>query len=373
MRPLDGLLVIDFSTLLPGPLAGLMLAAAGARVLKIEKPGTGDDMRGYDPQWEGASINFALLNSGKESLAVDLKDADQKARLMPLIAKADILIEQFRPGVMARLGLDYETLSAHNPGLIYCSISGYGQSGPKRDVAAHDLNYIAESGLLGLSMGSASQPVLPPALVADIAGGAYPAMINILMALEARHRTGRGAYLDVAMTDNLFTFMYWAMGQGLASGQWPKPGGELVTGGSPRYNLYPTRDGRFIAAAPIEPKFWATFCALIGLEPEFADDEPAPERTRARIAAIIAGRDAADWEAQFAGKDCCCVVVKTLDEALTDPHFRERGLFAHRLRGASGADLPALPLPLAACFRDPAAGPVSAPALGAQNTLIFGS
>lgn len=371
MRPLDGLLVIDFSTLLPGPLAGLMLAAAGARVIKVERPGAGDDMRGYDPQWDGTSSNFAMLNAGKESVALDLKNPDDKARLLPLLERADVVIEQFRPGVMARLGLDYATLSARNPGLIYCSITGYGQSGPKRDVAAHDLNYMAETGLLGLSMGTPAQPVLPPALVADIAGGAYPAVMNILMALEARHRSGRGAFLDVAMTDNLFTFMYWAMGAGLAAGQWPRPGGELVTGGSPRYNLYPTRDGRMVAAAPIEPKFWANFCALIGLEPEFAEDAPHPGKTRARIAEIIASRDADDWAALFAGSDCCCVIVRTIEEAMADPHFSARGLFQHRMTGPRGGTMMALPLPLAGCFRDPAAAAV--PGLGAQTGSALGT
>src|SRR5215470_15699540 len=143
MRPLEGTLVLDFSTLLPGPLATLLLAEAGAEVIKIERPG-GDEMRAWEPRWSNQSVNFALLNRGKKSVVVDLKDARQREKLEPLLARADVLVEQFRPGVMARLGLDYSRLSGINPRLVYCSITGYGQTGPKRDVAAHDVNYIAE-------------------------------------------------------------------------------------------------------------------------------------------------------------------------------------------------------------------------------------
>ena len=169
MRPLDGLLVLDFSTLLPGPMATLLLAEAGAEVIKIERPGTGEDMRAYAPAWGRDGVNFAMLNRGKKSIALDLKNPEDRASLEPLIKRADVLVEQFRPGVMKRLGLDYETVIQLNPKLVYCSITGYGQHGPKRNQAGHDLNYIGDSGMLGLSMGSPEQPVIPPALIADIA------------------------------------------------------------------------------------------------------------------------------------------------------------------------------------------------------------
>lgn len=367
MRPLEGLLVLDFSTLLPGPMATLVLQRAGARVLKIERPGTGEDMRGYAPQWGDSSINFAMLNAGKESLALDLKDPSALAALRPLIEKADIVVEQFRPGVMTRLGLDYAALSAINPRLIYCSITGYGQSGPRKDFAAHDLNYIAETGLLGLSMGKPQSPVLPPALVADIAAGTYPALFNILLALHQRTTTGRGCHLDVAMTDNLFIFMYWAIGNHAITGRPPANSGELVTGGSPRYNLYPTRDGKMVAAAPIEQRFWDNFCTLIGLEAGFRDDAAAPEATRQRIGELIAQHDASYWEPRFETSDCCCVVVRTIAEALNDPHFKSRGLFDARIRNAAGAETPALPVPLVRDFR-PAPDSVSeVPSLGGGN------
>ncbi len=243
--------MLDFSTLLPGPLATLMLAEAGAEVIKIERPGRGDEMRSYAPKFGADSVNFAMLNRGKRSIAIDLKDPAAVEKLTPLIAAADVVVEQFRPGVMDRLGLGYDALDKINPRIIYCAITGYGQHGPRADVAAHDLNYIAEAGLLALAAGSDGAPVPPPALIADIGGGTYPAVINILLALRDRDRTGKGCKLDVAMADNLFAFMYWAMGNGEVAGQWPTPGGELVTGGSPRYNVYRTRDGKFVAAAPL--------------------------------------------------------------------------------------------------------------------------
>ncbi len=366
-QPLAGITVLDFSTLLPGPLAGLILAEAGASVIKIERPGRGDEMRGFEPKLGDDSVNFALLNRGKRSIAIDLKAAGARDRLLPMLRKADVLIEQFRPGVMDRLGLGYGALRLENPRLIYCSITGYGQSGPKAQVAAHDLNYIAEAGLLGLSAGSDGAPVIPPVLIADIAGGAYPAVINILLALQQRAQTGQGCRLDVAMTDQLFPLIYWALGNGLALGRWPRPGGELVTGGSPRYRIYRTADGRFLAAAPLEQRFWDRFCQLIGLEEHFRDDAHDPAATTARVAGILQAKPAAHWQSQFAGEDVCCAIVRTLEEALSDPHFRGRGLFDHELQ-AGGRSVPAVPVPVAPEFRS--AAPAGYPALGEDNRLL---
>src|SRR5439155_4536112 len=216
MQPLEGLLVLDFSTLLPGPMATLLLAEAGAEVVKVERP-SGEEMRSYRPRWGRESVNFALLNRGKKSLALDLKSDEDRKKLAPLLARADVIVEQFRPGVMARLGLDYDDIARINPRMIYCSISGYGQDGPKRDVAGHDLNYVGDTGLLALSMGSTRNPVVPPALIADIAGGAYPTVMNVLLALQQRARTGRGCYCDIAMAGNLFPFTYWGLGNGFAA------------------------------------------------------------------------------------------------------------------------------------------------------------
>jgi len=372
MAPLAGTLVLDFSTLLPGPMATLILAEAGAEVIKIERPGRGDEMRSYVPRWGTDSVNFAMLNRGKRSIALDLKDPAQRARLDPLLDRADVVIEQFRPGVMDRLGLGYKALSRRNPRLIYCAITGYGQTGPKRDVAGHDLNYIGDVGMLSLSHGDPEHPVVPPALIADIAGGAYPAAMNIMLALLARHTTGRGCYLDVSMADNVFPFLYWAIGNGRGAGQWPGNGTDLVTGGTARYRLYPAADGRLVAAAPIEDKFWEAFCAAIGLPEEWRDDSRDPAGTLARVAAILKSKSSKYWRAMFKAVDCCCSIVATVQEALADPQFQARGLFARDIVAPGGLRLPALPVPLAPAMRtaEPAAAP--APLLGADTAPYLG-
>jgi alpha-methylacyl-CoA racemase len=347
--PLDGLKVLDFSTLLPGPLASLILAEAGAQVIKVERPGSGDEMRSYCPSFAGASGNFVLLNRGKRSLMADLKNDGDRDHVRSLALSADVLIEQFRPGVMKRLGLGFEDLVEANPQLIYCSITGYGQSGARAAKAGHDLNYLAETGLLGLTRGADGAPVLPQLLAADIGGGAYPAVINILLALQRRTASGQGCQLDVAMADNLFTFAYWGLAAGHAD-KWPRPGAELVTGGSPRYQIYPTADGEYLAAAPIEERFWQTFCNRIGLELGERDDRPDPQATKQKVAALIAKRCAADWRATFADADVCVSIVASLEEAATDPVFVERGLFDRDIVGPRGR-MPALPVPVDRALR----------------------
>jgi crotonobetainyl-CoA:carnitine CoA-transferase CaiB-like acyl-CoA transferase len=368
MQPLKGIRVLDFSTLLPGPLATLILAEAGAEVIKIERPGRGDEMRSYTPKFGTDSVNFALLNRGKRSIAIDLKAPDAVRKLAPLIESADVVVEQFRPGVMDRLGLGYEALQRMNPRIVYCAVTGYGQHGPRADVAAHDLNYVAESGMLALTKGVDGSPVLPAALVADIAGGTYPAVINILLALRERDRTGVGCKLDIAMADNLFALMYWGIGNGLAAGDWPQPGGELVTGGSPRYNIYATRDGRFLAAAPLEQKFWDNFCALLEVPEALRDDARDPAATRDAIAERVRERTADELTALFAGRDVCCAIVASLEDAMRDPHFAARGVFARTLTAAGGA-MSALPVPVADGFRAPERE-AGYPELGEANGLL---
>ena len=369
-RPLDGVRVVDFSTLLPGPLATLILAEAGAEVVKVERPGRGDELRDHAPRLGGASVGFALLNRGKRSLALDLKDRAAVARLQPLLAAAEVLVEQFRPGVMDRLGLGYAAVRELNPRIVYCSITGYGQSGPKAGIAGHDLNYLADSGLLALGGGAAGLPAIPPGLIADIGGGALPAVINILLALRQAATTGRGCHLDVAMTDNLFAWQWWALGL-LATGRTPRPGGELLTGGSPRFQVYRTADDRFLAAAPLEQRFWDVFCALIELPTERRDDARDPEATRDAVARIIGSGTAAHWQARFAGQDCCCNLVVSLEEAVADLHFRGRGLFNASLE-QGGEQIPALPVPLAPVLRGPP-DIATTPQLGEANELLDGA
>ena len=370
MQPLDGIRVLDFSTLLPGPMATLLLAEAGAEVIKIERPQSGEELRGYQPRFADTSVPFAMLNRGKRSIAIDLKAPDALARLRPLLESADVVVEQFRPGVMDRLGLGYAALSAINPRLVYCAITGYGQRGPKAQVAGHDLNYQADAGLLSIAAGSDGAPVVPNALIADIAGGAYPAVINILLALRQRDVTGRGCQLDVAMTDGLLPFAYWGIGNGIATGRWPRPGAELLSGGSPRYQIYATADGKYLAAAPLEDRFWANFCEAIGLATALRDDRKDPQATRHAAAEIIRTRTADEWTQQFAGKDVCCNVVRTLAEAMSDPQFKQRGVFRRSVVSEEDA-LPAISVPIDEAFRA-VATELRYPGLGEGNGMLHG-
>ena len=368
MQPLSGIRVLDFSTLLPGPMATLMLAEAGAEVIKIERVGSGEELRQYQPRFADTSVSFAMLNRGKRSIAIDLKSPDALKQLTPLIESADVAVDQFRPGVMQRLGLGYDAMREINPRIIYCAITGYGQSGPKSQVAAHDLNYQAESGMLAIAADANGAPVVPPALVADIAGGAYPAVINILLALRTRDQSGHGCMIDVSMSDNLFTFMYWAIGTGAQTGQWPRPGSELLSGGSPRYQVYQTADGKFIAVAALEQKFWNNLCDLIGLPAQFREDRMDPQASKRAVAEIIALRSAQEWAEAFDGKDVCCCVVKSVEEAMHDPHFAARGLFSRSVASDEDA-LPAVSVPIDPAFRDQRTE-LRYPTLGEANDLL---
>ena len=211
MKPLSGIRVIDFTTLLPGPMATLILSEAGAEVIKIERPG-GEDIRRSPPFIDDKSVMFSMLNRGKRSIEIDIKEKKNLEKIIRLIRTADVVVDQFRPGVMERIGLNYEKLKKINKKIVHCSITGYGQTGPKKLVAAHDINYMADSGLLSLAKDSDGSPAMPSAQIADIAGGSYPAVINILLALRNAEKTGKGSYLDISMTDNLFPFMWMALG-----------------------------------------------------------------------------------------------------------------------------------------------------------------
>ena len=367
MPPLANVRVLDFTTLLPGPFATLILAEAGAEVVKIERPG-GEEMRDGRPRAGDQGLLFAMLNRGKKSIEIDLKEAGAARRLRPLIESADVLVEQFRPGVMARLGLDWESVRAVNPRIVYCSITGYGQTGPKALVAGHDLNYCAETGFLSMTRGADGKPNIPQTQIADIGAGSYPAVMNIMFALWGAQRTGEGAWLDISMCDNLFPFLWAPMALGRATGGWPEGNDMYLTGGTARYQIYRTRDDRFVACGALEQKFWDNFCACIGLDDALRDDEKDPQATAAGVAARIAGRDAADWQERFAGRDVCAVVVRSLDEALADAQFADRGLFAHTLDGGDRT-LPALSVPVAPPVRG-TPGAASAPVLGSSNAML---
>lgn len=367
---LEGIKVIDFSTLLPGPLASLFLAETGAEVIKIEKPGVGDEIRLSNPQWGEQSVSFSLLNRGKKSLSLDLKDPKNLKILIPILKEADIIIEQFRPGVMKRLGLDYESIKKINQDIIYVSITGYGQYGPKSMVAGHDLNYIGNAGLLSISMGRENDTVVPPALVADIAGGSYPAVINILLALRKRDLNKEGSYIDLSMTENLFPFMFWGLGSGFAHNKWPGNSDGVLSGGSPRYNIYKTSDGSYVAAAPLEDRFWNKFCEAIELPKKFIKTQNDQEKVIQEIRKIIGQKEKNYWLDVFNKADCCCSIVKSIEEAINDNHFKVRKIFENKIINNLGEEIPALPIPVDMQFRKDQKR-ASAPSLGNINDQFF--
>jgi crotonobetainyl-CoA:carnitine CoA-transferase CaiB-like acyl-CoA transferase len=349
VAPLAGIKVLDFSTLLPGPLATLILTEAGAEVVKIERP-EGEDMWRFPPLIAGESVPYALLNRGKSVMRLDLKSATDLASARRLMEAADIVVEQFRPGVMARLGLDFEGTRRRNPRLIYCSITGYGQTGPMVQTVGHDLTYLAETGILAQAADATGTPIVPPVLAADIAGGSYAAVINILLALRQRDRDGQGCHLDIAMTEQLFPFAFLGLAEIAAAGRAPPPGGGPLTGGSPRYQVYRAACGGFLAVAPLEEKFWRRFCALIALDARWIDDAGDPAGTRAAVAAKIAEATAEVWFERFRGEDVCVGRVLTLDEAIRQAQVLARGLFDRRV-AIGGRSVPALPVPVVPSLR----------------------
>ncbi|WP_214106189.1 CaiB/BaiF CoA transferase family protein [Acrocarpospora catenulata] len=348
--PLAGIKVLDLSTLLPGPLATLLLAEAGADVVKLERPGRGDEMRSYLPRFGEASANYAVLNRGKRAYGVDLKDPVQRDRVLELAAEADVVVEQFRPGVADRLGLGYDSVCAVNPDVVYCSITGYGATGPHASRAGHDLNYMAESGLLGVVADATGSPTLPVTVLADIAGGTYPAVVNILLALRRRDLGGGGAHLQVSMTHNLQVLAYGYFATHQAGGGWPRPGAELLTGGSPRYQVYPTADGRHIACAALEQKFWDRLVDLVDLDRRLWDDEGQEQAVIAALGARFAAEPSDHWRSVLDGEDVCTVVVSTWDEAvaagLVDVDAPERVTAP-----GTGRSFPTLPSPIAQSLR----------------------
>lgn len=365
--PLQGLRVVDFTTLAPGPFASLMLARAGAEVIKVERPGVGDEMRTYGESFGDGGATFSMLNAGKRSLVADLKNDDDLRMVKEVIDGSDVLLEQFRPGVMAKLGLGYDDLKKGNPRLIYCAITGFGQSGPKSNVAAHDLNYVADAGMLSIGECPGGSPTIPPLLAADIAAGTYPAVMNILLALASRERTGEGAFLDISMTDNLFPLMFWALGLGWGSGNWPGYGNELLSGGSPRYQIYETADRRHLAVAAIEQRFWDEFCRVIEIDAEELREDSDPAGAIERVAAVVAERSAADWKIAFDGVDACTLVVNSLESAVSDEHYLARGLFDRQIANELGDLVRALPVPIVPELQAAGEKTQATPSLGEMN------
>jgi alpha-methylacyl-CoA racemase len=324
---LQGIRVLDLTRLLPGPLASLVLADLGATVDKVEDPGAGDYLRFTPPQVNGVSVAFEALNRGKRSLILDLKSPAGVAALGRLVERYDVVFEQFRPGVLDRLGMGHPQMLEKNPRLVICALTGYGQDGPMRDRAGHDINYLARAGILGL-MGPADGNPQPPSFqLADVGGGLW-SVIGILAALRERDRTGRGQVVDVAMSESVVPFAAHVLSKVLG-GERPERGGEMLTGGVAPYNTYRTQDGGFVSLGALEPKFLKSFCEGVGLDHDLSALIPGPHQTelKRKYADVFASRTRAEWEVFAATHDCCLEPVLRPDELLSDPHLSARHVF----------------------------------------------
>ncbi len=326
-QPLAGIKVLDLSRLLPGPLASLVLADLGAQVDKIEDSAGGDYLRVMPPHIGGTSSAFLALNRNKRSAVLDLKKPKAKEALLRLVRSYDVVLEQFRPGVLDRLGLSHATLLAENPKLVVCALTGYGQDGPLKDRAGHDLNYLARAGVLGQQGPDSGPPTVPGFQLADVSGGLY-AVIGIMGALMDRARTGKGQIVDVAMIETAMPFAIAGFGLTFG-GQALTRGAEALTGGIAPYQTYATKDGKAMSLAALEPKFWMQFSAGVGHQVDMSDLVPGPHQTelKAKLRAIFAEKTQAEW-VQFASeRDCCLEPVLSPDEARNDPHLAARGMF----------------------------------------------
>jgi crotonobetainyl-CoA:carnitine CoA-transferase CaiB-like acyl-CoA transferase len=328
--PLQGIRVVDLSRYAPGPYCTMLMADLGADVIVVEEPpGVG---RRVDHEMGVSDRNKAFLPMGrnKRSVALDLKDGPMREAFFRLVDGADVVVEGFRPGVVKRLGVDYPTVSRHNPRIVYCSISGYGQDGPHADLVGHDLNYISLAGALGMIGWPGQPPTIPVNMIADFAGGGLFAAFAILAALNARQRTGRGQYIDMAMSDGVMSLACLPASDYFASGSPPRPGEYFLNGGLPCYNVYATADDKWLSVGCMEPWFWKKLCQALGCE-EFVREQFNPEKYEEIFAFLrqrFKQKTRDEWFAELKQREICATPVYGLDEALADPHAQARGMIA---------------------------------------------
>lgn len=333
---LSGIKVLDLSRLLPGPYCSMILADHGARVIAIE-----------DKRFMDDGLFFGQIYRNKEHMTLNLKPEEGKEILFRLANDADVILEGFRPGVVKNLGVDYDTVCKVNPKIIYCSISGYGQTGPYRNRAGHDVNYLSVSGVLDL-IGQANRPPRIPGIqAADIAGGGMNAAIGILMALFARERTGKGQYIDISMTDGMVGFMPTAFFLKQITGQFPQRGDSMLSHRYACYNTYETADGRYISVGSLEHRFWKKLCEVLEV-PEYIPlqyDENRREELIEFMKTTFLKRTFAQWKKDLAGIDACCEPIQNFAEVLKDPLFRDRDMIVE-VAGKDGEKTPTIGIPV---------------------------
>jgi crotonobetainyl-CoA:carnitine CoA-transferase CaiB-like acyl-CoA transferase len=333
---LCGLLVLDLSRLLPGPYCTMILADHGARVIAIE-----------DRRFRNEEIFPATVNRNKEHMTLNLKTGEGREIFYRLAAAADVVVEGFRPGVVQRLGVDYETIQKINPRIVYCAITGYGQTGPLRDRAGHDVNYLAHAGVLDLIGETDRPPAIPGVQIADMAGGGLNAAVGILLALLARGMSGRGQYIDISMTDGAASLLSLQLHFQQIGGRSPHRGDSRFSHRYACYNTYETRDGRYIAIGAVENRFWQKLCVHLGV-PEYSAlqyDEGRRKEILAFMRSAIRKKTLAQWEEDLADIDACWAPVRTLDDVLQAPLFRERDMVV-KIKGEADDTTPLLGTPV---------------------------
>jgi crotonobetainyl-CoA:carnitine CoA-transferase CaiB-like acyl-CoA transferase len=325
MALLDGLHVLDLSRLLPGPLCTMILGDLGADVLKIEQPGIGDYARFAPPLIGDTGSAFLMLNRNKRSITLNLKNDEGKGILHKLVTKADVFVESYQPGVAERLGVGYSAISEVNERIIYCSISGYGQTGPYRDLVGHDLNYASYSGTIGATGLKGGPPVIPAVQISDIQSAIYAA-VAITAALYRRERTGRGEFIDISIMDVAVASMIMPLSYYFAGASTGR-GESFLSGGAPFYNVYETKDRKFISIAPLEPKFWDELCSTLGLE-QYQDQQIAPDEVSQQIRADLEEKfrqkERDEWVKILNEREVPCAPVYDMSEVPADPQVRAR-------------------------------------------------
>jgi len=361
MALLAGIRVLDLSLQLPGPFCTMMMADYGADVIKVDEPQP--RMRNpFSAADAGTGAVERYLNRGKRSVTLNLKADEGKEIFRKLAATADVVVEGFRPGVVNRLGVDSGTLSAANPGLVYCSISGYGQTGPMRDTAGHDINYISYAGVLGACGRKGGPPTLPPVQIGDLFGGAMMALSGILMALLARGKTGRGRVVDVSMTDGALSMLSLHAAAALAGEIDPVRGDMMLTGMFPCYETYRCADGEYVSVGPLEAWFWKGFVEGLGrpdlLDGQYATGEEGA-RVQAELSKVFATRTRDDWVRAFVGKDVCLSPVLSIAEALSHPNTEARGMVLPVPSPLGGTDRqPGMPIKIDGVAETPQRAPL---------------
>lgn len=346
MLPLEGIRVLDLTRLGPGPYCTMMLGDCGADVLRVEQPGGGKraeaerKAKATSADEERRRIVLDAMGRNKKSIAINLKAPEALEIFLKLAQKSDVVVESFRPGVTSKLGIGYASLKERNTGIIYCSISGYGQTGPYRDLVGHDINYIALAGMLSLTGEHSGRPRMPSNIVGDFAAGGQQAVIAILLALMARSATGQGRYLDISMTDGIISLLTDEVARYFITGRVPLRGETQYTGSVPYYEVYETSDGKYISVGCNEPHFFANLCRALKLE-EFLPCQYAEGAKRQEMFAAFSKkfktRSRQDWFEFLKERDVCVAPVYDVAETLNDPHVIARGLVSEASDPVLGA------------------------------------